>query len=100
MSRSRRPTPAVVTEVIFDHHASDRYTVIEVLAEDRPALLFTVAAALRELGVSISMAKLCTEGRRAVDVLYTTESNGTKLEPGGRTKQLRTRLLEALGSGG
>lgn len=99
-SRSRRPTPAVVTEVSFDHHASDRYTVIEVLAEDRPALLFTVAAALRELGVSISMAKICTEGRRAVDVLYTTESNGTKLEPGVRTEQIRTRLLGALGGGG
>jgi len=98
-SRSRRPTPAVVTEVLFDHHASSQYTVIEVLAEDRPALLFTLAAALRELAVSISVAKISTEGKRAVDVLYATEADGSKIQPGVRTQQIRTRLLEALGSG-
>lgn len=99
-SRSRRPTPAVVTEVLFDHHASSQYTVIEVLAEDRPALLFTLAAALSELGVSISIAKISTEGKRAVDVLYATEANGTRIAPGARTEQIRARLLEALGAGG
>lgn len=97
-NRHRRLTPAVVTEVLFDHHASSQYTVIEVLAEDRPALLFTLASALRELGISVSVAKISTEGTRAVDVLYTTESNGSKVEPGARTEQIRARLLEALGA--
>ncbi|HEY6727074.1 MAG TPA: hypothetical protein VI197_23735, partial [Polyangiaceae bacterium] len=97
-SRSRRPTTAVVTEVLFDHYASSEYTVIEVLAEDRPALLFTLAAALRELGVSIGVAKISTEGKRAVDVLYATEANGSKIEPGERAEQVRARLLDALGA--
>jgi len=97
-NRHRRLTPAVVTEVLFDHHASSQYTVIEVLAEDRPALLFTLASALRELGISVSVAKISTEGTRAVDVLYTTESNGSKVEPGARTEQIRARLLEVLGA--
>lgn len=95
-SRSQRPTPAVVTEVLFDHHASDQYTVIEVLAEDRPALLFTLASALRELNISISVAKISTEGKRAVDVLYATEVDGSKIEPGGRTEEVRAKLLAQL----
>ncbi len=96
-SRSLRPTPAVVTEVIFDHHASDEYTVIEVLAEDRPALLFTLSSTLREMGIVIGVAKISTEGKRAVDVLYAAEADGTKIAAGARAEEVRARLLTALG---
>lgn len=96
---ARRPTPAVVTEVLFDHHASEEYTVIEVLAEDRPALLFTLSSTLRELGIVIGVAKISTEGNRAVDVLYAAESNGVKIQPGTRSDEVRAKLLGALGVG-
>lgn len=97
-SRPLRPTPAVPTEVLFDHHASDEYTVIEVLAEDRPALLFTLSSTLRELGIVIGVAKISTEGRRAVDVLYASESDGSKIAIGARTEEVRARLLSSLGA--
>ncbi len=95
-SRIPRPTPKVVTEVLFDHHASDEYTVIEVLAEDRPSLLFTLSRTLRELSVAIGVAKISTEGTRAVDVLYVSEMDGTKLAAGARSDEVRSRLLDAL----
>jgi [protein-PII] uridylyltransferase len=97
-SRSGRPTPAVVTEVLFDHHASDEYTVIEVLAEDRPALLFTLSSTLRGLGIVIGVAKISTEGTRAVDVLYACESDGSKIAAGARADEVQARLLWALGA--
>ncbi len=98
-SRSSRPTPAVVNEVLFDHHASDQYTVIEVLAEDRPALLFSLARALRELDISVTLAKISTEGKRAVDVLYATEADGSKVASGARTEEVRQKLMSCLSAG-
>jgi [protein-PII] uridylyltransferase len=95
-SRNARPTPAVPTEVLFDHHASGEYTVIEVLAEDRPALLFTLSRALREMDIVIGVAKISTEGSRAVDVLYASESNGAKIAIGARAEEVRTKLLSVL----
>lgn len=95
--RSSRPTPAVPTEVLFDHHASDEYTVIEVLAEDRPALLFTLSSTLRELGIVIGVAKISTEGTRVVDVIYASEADGSKIDPGARADEIKTRLLLAIG---
>jgi [protein-PII] uridylyltransferase len=95
-SRSRRPAPPVLTEVLFDHHASEHYTVIEVLAEDRPGLLFTLAAALHEMGITIGVAKISTEGKRAVDVLYACESDGSKIDPGERSDVVREKLIGSL----
>ncbi len=93
---SSRPTPPVFTEVVFDHHASEFYTVIEVLAEDRPVLLFTLATVLHDLGINIGVAKISTEGKRAVDVFYATDLDGGKICPGQRTEEIRTALMEAV----
>ena len=91
-----RATPRVMSEVLFDHHASSHYTIIEVLAEDRPALLFTLTSALHEMGISIGVAKISTEGSRAVDVLYATEADGSKLDPGARSEAVRDKLIGVL----
>lgn len=95
-----RPTPAVVTEVYFDHHASDEYTVIEVLGEDRPALLFTLSRTLRELGIRVGVAKISTEGKRAVDVLYASEADGSKIALGSRADEVKAHLMMALDATG
>jgi [protein-PII] uridylyltransferase len=93
---SSRPTPAVFTEIVFDHRGSAEHTIIEVLTQDRPALLFSLAQALHTLGISIGVAKISTEGTRAIDVFYVTEADGTKLHPGERSEQTRQTLLQAL----
>jgi [protein-PII] uridylyltransferase len=93
---SVRPLPPVPTEVVIEHHASSRHTIIEVLTEDRPELLFNLAEALHTLGLTISVAKISTEGTRVIDVFYVTESDGSKVEPGVRTEQVKTLLLATL----
>jgi [protein-PII] uridylyltransferase len=95
---SDRPLPMVPTEVVIDHDASAEHSVIEVLTKDRPGLLFMLAQELHELGVSIGVAKISTEGSRVSDVFYVTEFDGRKLEAGARTRTVREGLLKLLGA--
>ena len=96
---SERPVPSVSTEIMFHQHASAEHSVIEVLTKDRPGLLFTLAQALHELGMTIAVAKVNTEGSRASDVFYVTEADGKKLAGSERIQRVRERLLEVLGEG-
>ncbi|HEY3594949.1 MAG TPA: [protein-PII] uridylyltransferase [Polyangiaceae bacterium] len=94
---SERPAPPVATEISMDNRASAGHTVIEVLTRDRPGLLFTLSQALHELGLSIAVAKINTEGNRVADVFYVNEVDGNKLDPGRRTAEVRAALMAALG---
>jgi [protein-PII] uridylyltransferase len=90
-----RATPKVRTQISIDDRAS-RHTVIEVLARDRPGLLFGVSDALYQLGLSIWVAKINTEGTRVADVFYVSEADGTKVAPGTRTQEVTERIHAVL----
>ena len=92
-----RPSPAVPTEVQVDDRASPRHTVVEVFAKDRPGLLYTLARALHELGLSIALSKINTEGTRVADVFYVNELDGLKVAPGPRRQQIHDALVRAVG---
>jgi [protein-PII] uridylyltransferase len=91
-----RPSPAVPTEILFDHRASPRRTVIEVYAKDRPGLLYTLANALHELGLTITLSKINTEGARVADVFYVGEVDGSKVAPGPRCQEIHDALVRAI----
>jgi [protein-PII] uridylyltransferase len=91
-----RPSPAVTTEVLLDDRASPRHTVVEVFAKDRPGLLYRLARALHEVGLSIALSKINTEGMRVADVFYVAELDGSKVAPGARYKQIHEALLHAI----
>jgi [protein-PII] uridylyltransferase len=91
-----RPSPAVLTEIVVDDRASPRYTVVEVFAKDRPGLLYTLANELHELGLSIALSKINTEGTRVADVFYVNELDGSKAEPGERFKAIKDALGKAM----
>jgi [protein-PII] uridylyltransferase len=92
-----RPSPAVLTEVVIDGRASPRHTVVEVFAKDRPGLLYTIASALHDLGLSIALSKINTEGTKVADVFYVNELDGTKVAPGDRFKAIRETIVRAIG---
>ncbi|MEO6419718.1 MAG: ACT domain-containing protein, partial [Polyangiaceae bacterium] len=91
-----RPSPAITTDVVVDDRASPRHTVIEVFAKDRPGLLYTVARTLHELGLTIALSKINTEGTKVADVFYVSELDGTKVVPGERFKMIRDALTGAI----
>ena len=70
--------------------------MIEVVARDRPGLLFSIAEAMHALHLSISVAKINTEGTRVADVFYVSEADGTKLTAGKRSLEVQAALLAAL----
>jgi [protein-PII] uridylyltransferase len=85
----------IAPSVLIDNQASNRFTVIEVNALDRPALLNNLARALFQSKVMLHSAHIATYGERAVDTFYCTDLLGSKIESKSRLKSLEARLAEA-----
>ncbi|MFN3470869.1 MAG: [protein-PII] uridylyltransferase, partial [Novosphingobium sp.] len=86
LARPRADAFDVRPIVIFDNKASNRFTVIEVGARDRPALLNRLARALFEARLIVHSAHIATYGERAVDTFYVTDVLGEKITETSRMK--------------
>jgi [protein-PII] uridylyltransferase len=95
LARPRAETFAVRPRVLFDNEASSRFTVIEVNALDRPALLNRLARVLFEGRLMVHSAHITSYGERAADTFYVTDLLGGKLDSPSRQRALERKLLEA-----
>jgi [protein-PII] uridylyltransferase len=95
-SWSERPAPRVETEVAVDNRGASQHTLIEVTTRDRLGLLFWIANALQEAGLTITLAKINTEGNRVADVFYVTDVSGAKLTDPERVEALKTQIVAAI----
>jgi [protein-PII] uridylyltransferase len=94
----RRPIPRMrpgrlESRVRFDNDASPAATLIEIVAEDRPGLLYDLASTLFQSGCDIDVVLIDTEGHKAIDVFYVTV-HGRPLDSEFQIP-LRRDLLEA-----
>jgi [protein-PII] uridylyltransferase len=94
-ARPRADAFAVSPSAEFDNAASNRFTVIEVQARDRPALLSRLARALFEAKLMVHSAHIATYGERAIDTFYVTDLFGEKVDSVQRLKALEKKLVEA-----
>jgi [protein-PII] uridylyltransferase len=78
--------------------ASDRATVLEVRAGDRPGLLHDICRILEQHAVDVRSAHLDTVGPQAVDVFYVCDSSGAPLDESD-LEILLPALREGLGAG-
>ncbi|HTG38107.1 [protein-PII] uridylyltransferase [Sphingomonas sp.] len=99
LPRARAEAFQIEPAVLIDNHASNRFTVVEVNARDRPALLYHLANALFQSKVTIHSAHVATYGERAVDTFYVTDLIGDKIDATVRMRTLERRLLEAATEG-
>jgi [protein-PII] uridylyltransferase len=95
LPRARADAFRIEPNVLVDNKASNRFTVVEVAARDRPALLNQLAYALFLSKVTIHSAHVATYGERAVDVFYLTDLTGDKITATPRVRTLEKRLLSA-----
>jgi [protein-PII] uridylyltransferase len=100
-TRVTRPAPRQVrmfstkTSVTFSQDNTNRRTIIELVAGDRPGLLSTVGKLFVDLNVNIETAKILTIGERAEDVFYVVDKNNEPLE-GSTCALLRDKLMASI----
>lgn len=86
---ARRPT-----EVRVDHQTSERYTIFEVVADDRQGLLFIIAQTFFRLGLSVQEASIATRQDRVADAFSVTDGAGRKIVDRGEVEAIRIALTE------
>jgi [protein-PII] uridylyltransferase len=86
---------AVRTQISFDDTSSEHSTLMEIVAQDRPGLLYEIGSALARSGCNIEVALIDTEGQKAIDVFYLTEQRKRLSAP--KQELLREVLQGTLG---
>ena len=90
----QNPKVKIETGVQTDNNCSQHSTLVEIIAQDRPGLLYDISSTLAELGCNIEVAIIDTQGQTATDVFHVTCA-GTKLDLE-HQKKMRAALLEQL----
>jgi len=86
----------IPARVSFNSDAGQTATLIEIVAEDRPGLLYDLASATSSSGGNIEVVLIDTQAHKAIDVFYVTV-DGKKLGPE-KQQSLGDTLRQACGS--
>ena len=89
----RGKAPRGASDVGFDSEACDTATLVEISADDRPGLLYSLAMVFSSTSCNIDVVLIDTKGTRAIDVFYVAHQ-GAKLTPEIQAT-LKERLLAA-----
>lgn len=91
-----RYTPGIKTRVVINNEISDANTVVEVYAQDRIGLLYTISSTLFNMGIYIDVAKISTMGEQVTDVFYIKDIFGQKIYYEEKLKEIKIKLTEAV----
>ncbi len=99
-SRTRRigdkASRRAYARVEVDNALSREFTVVDVYAGDRPALLFLIVNEMVKLGLDIHMAKISTHLNEVLDVFYVTDSRRRKVEDAAVLDRVRASIVSAI----
>ena len=92
--KNAEPKVKIETRVEIDDTCSPHTTLIEVITQDRPGLLYRISSQFSHHNCNIEIALIETEGQMAIDVFYLTTA-GDKLSPD-HQESIREALLREL----
>jgi [protein-PII] uridylyltransferase len=90
-----KPLPRVATKVVIDNDSARHHSVIDVFTADRVGLLHTLSRTFFDLGLTVDLARITTEGQRAADAFYVRNRDGGRVE-GAEAKRITDALTQAL----
>jgi [protein-PII] uridylyltransferase len=97
LSLERRPSIVrQPTDVQIDNDTSDRFTIIDVFADDKQGLLHVLTRAIFVLGLSVHAARISTRLDQVVDVFYVTDAGGGKVVDHARLEAIRTAIAQEI----
>lgn len=91
-----KPKPRFPTRVEIDNEVSVDYTVLDIYTHDKVGLLYSITAALSELGLYIGVAKISTKVDQVADVFYVRDIFGHKIAAEEKLAEIKSRLLAAI----
>jgi len=93
-----KPKPRFPTRVEIDNEVSIDYTVIDIYTHDKVGLLYSITAALSDLGLYIGVAKISTKVDQVADVFYVRDIFAHKITSEDKLAEIKNRLLAAIDS--
>jgi [protein-PII] uridylyltransferase len=88
----------IVPNVSFFKTASSGILIIEVIAKDRPGLLFDIAEIFRDEHIDVLSAHIEVEGTKAIDVFYVKSCGLESIISDSHQQQLNSMLIKACSS--
>lgn len=82
--------------VRIDSSSSDSRTILDVFAQDRTGLLYSVSKTIFDLKLSVDLAKIATHLDQVLDVFYVRELDGSKVTGEARLAQIQSTLESRL----
>ena len=99
---SARRTPRILkefnarTQISIDSRANESFTLLEVVAADRPGLLAKLARVFQTHHIQIQAAKITTLGERVEDVFHIVNQNGLPMNDPDAEAQLSASIQTEL----
>jgi [protein-PII] uridylyltransferase len=84
------------TVVQVDNDTSDRYTIIDVFADDRQGLLYVITRAIFDLDLSVHSSRISTKLDQVVDVFYVSDRAGAKVQDAGQCEIIRETIAKRI----
>ena len=86
-------------QITIHNDAQRPYTVVEVVAPDRPGLLARIAGIFLEFNLALVKAKIITLGERIEDVFFITDAQGLPLSDPELCLALQESMIAQLSTG-
>lgn len=83
-------------QVKFFNSVNDQWTLLEVITEDRPFLLYQISQALGKFDLDIAVAKIITEAGGAIDTFYIQDIDKGRITDIEIQNEIREAIIKKL----